>query len=36
MDTPLEYFQWIAEQLGKRRVKHPTPPAYEEFRAWQV
>jgi hypothetical protein len=35
MDTPLEYFQWIAELLTRRRSAVPTPPAYVQFRDWR-
>jgi proline dehydrogenase len=36
MDTPLEFFQWLAERVSERRQQTPTPPAYEQFRAWRA
>jgi len=31
-DTPMEYFQWLAERLAQQRAKHPLPPAYARQR----
>lgn len=33
-DTALEYFQWLAEQLGRRTAHHPIAPAHVRLKDW--
>lgn len=35
VDTPLEYFQWLAEQVIKRREAAPRLPAHIALKDWQ-
>lgn len=35
VDTPLEYFQFLAEQMIGRQSSRPSPPAYIAFRDWK-
>jgi hypothetical protein len=34
VDTPLEYFQFLAEQMIRRQNSRPSPPAYIAHRDW--
>lgn len=35
VDTPLEYFQFLAEQMIRRQEQHPKPPAHIAYRDWR-
>ncbi|HEX3431343.1 MAG TPA: hypothetical protein VHT03_10685 [Rhizomicrobium sp.] len=35
VDTPLEYFQFLAEQMIRRQKRHPSAPAYVAYRDWR-
>ena len=35
VETPLEWFEWLADQMLRRRQNCPTPPAYVEHKNWK-
>jgi hypothetical protein len=34
IETPMEFFQWLAEQMARRRAENPQPPAHVRYRNW--
>lgn len=36
VETPLEWYEWLANQMTRRRAKCPTPPAYVEHDGWRA
>jgi hypothetical protein len=35
MDTPMEYFQFLAEKMLRRQKSHPSAPVYLTHRDWK-
>jgi hypothetical protein len=33
-ESPMEFFQWLAEQMARRRAENPHPPAHVRYRNW--